>query len=105
MDCTCCSGLLAHSVLVRSVKDLHLCPSCAQRLAFQERQAMIPLVVASFAQFLHDRNQTLVTEPCRDQAARRFWEELAAFGDVVETIGVVVALEELARHAPSARIE
>jgi hypothetical protein len=64
-----------------------------------EREAMIPLVVAAFAQFLHDRTLSVPTEPSAEAPARRFWAELVAFEPVTDTVGVLAALEELIRQA------
>jgi hypothetical protein len=61
---------------------------------------MIQRVAAAFAQFLHDRAEVALTEPGSVDAARRFWAGLTTIGDVVETVGVVTAIEALASNAP-----
>jgi hypothetical protein len=105
MDCGGCLRSLAHSVLVQSARDLDLCPSCADYLAARRREAMTPLVVAAFAQFLHDWSVTLPTERYRDEAARRFWASLEPFGEAMDHVQVKGALDVILAHAPTANHE
>jgi hypothetical protein len=100
MECIRCSGATAHPVLVRSVKDIELCDACAKELTAVERQAMAPLVVAAFAQFVSDWSTSLPTEPCRHESARHFWASLTPFGDAIDTEDIKRALETLIERAP-----
>jgi hypothetical protein len=86
---------MAQPTLVRSVKDLQLCDACANELGALEREAMVPLIVAAFAQFVSDWTTTLPTEPSRYESTDRFWEALAPFGDAVDVADIREMLEAL----------
>jgi hypothetical protein len=85
---------------VHSVKDVELCDACAEELTAVERQAMAPLVVAAFAQFLSDWSTTRRTEQCRHESALQFWDSLAPFGAAIDTEDVTRALQALIALAP-----
>jgi len=91
---------MAHSVLIRSVKDLELCESCARELTSVEREVMTPLVVASLASYLHAWWRTPPHEPCRHDIARSFWTSLAPFSDAIDHSEVAGALEALIACVP-----
>jgi hypothetical protein len=91
---------MAHSVLIHSVKDLELCGSCARELTAIESEAVAPLVVDAFAQFLRDWSTTLPTGPCRQETAHHFWTSLASFGDAIDLSDVTRALEALIARRP-----
>jgi hypothetical protein len=99
--CNFCLRSLADDVLTQSINEATVCRACAERITACERAAMLELIVAAFAQFLHERAEVPSTEPCSKDAARRFWAALVTSGDAVEAVGVVAALEALAIHAPS----
>lgn len=107
MECIRCSGAMAEPILIRSVKDLRLCDACANELGAIERQAVAPLIVAAFAQFVSDWTTTLATEPRRDDSADRFWESLAPFDDevdvedIAEMLDALLASQHNRRHSPS----
>lgn len=102
MECTACLRSLDHGVLAQEAREqLDLCPACEERVAALERAAVTPLVVATFAEFLHDRNDLATTTRRCDEAAHRFWAMLASFGDATDTVEVEAALEELVRCAPT----
>ena len=101
MECGRCLRSMAHSVLVRSVKDLDLCDQCAREMTAIEREATAPLVVAAFAQFLNDWGTTLPTEPCRQETADYFWASLAPFADAIDLSDVSRALEALIARGSS----
>ncbi len=62
---------------------------------------MTPLVVAAFAQCLHDWSVSLPTEQARDEAARRFWASLEPFGDAIDHVQVKGALDAILARAPA----
>jgi hypothetical protein len=82
-------------------EQVDLCPVCEDRVAALEHAALTPIVVAAFAEFLHDRDHEPLKEPSCEEAAHRFWAALTIFGDVVDRVSVAEALDELARCAPS----
>ena len=91
---------MTQPILVRSVKDIQLCDACSNELGAIERQAVAPLIVATFAQFLSEWTTTLPTEPRQSETAERFWEALAPFDDAVDVEDVTEMLEALVAYAP-----
>jgi len=100
MECIRCSGALVKPISVRSVKDIELCEACADELTMLEREAMAPLVVAAFAQFMSDWATTLHTESREDESARRFWASLKPFDHAVDLDEIARALGALVIGAP-----
>jgi hypothetical protein len=104
-ECAGCLRSLAHGVLVQSARNLDLCPSCADRLAARRGEAMMPLVGAAFAQFLHDWSMTVPTDRGQGEAARRFWASLEPYGEALDHVEVKGALELILGRAPTAARE
>ena len=103
MECVRCSGAITEPILVRSVKDIQLCDACADTLGALERQAMAPLIVAAFAQFVSDWTTMLPSELCQSDSADRFWKDLAPFGDAVDEEDITEMLEALVARRMTVR--
>ena len=101
MECTVCSRSLADDVRVQAVRAATVPPPGGEGFSPDDHVAISQPVVLAFAQYLHERADVSTTEPGSQDAARRFWAALSPFGDTVDTVSVVAALEALTEQAPN----
>jgi hypothetical protein len=94
MECALCLRLPADGVLMQVGDTAEVCADCASRIEEQERQAMLPLVVAGLAVFLDHWSQAENKLDCTGDA-RQFWTDLQRFGDLDEQLHIAAALEAL----------
>ena len=91
---------VADDVVVQAVHAAEVPPAGGEGFSLHEHVAMIQPVVVAFAQYLRERAEVGTTEPGSQDSARGFWAALSPYGDAVDTVRVVAALEALTEQAP-----